>query len=67
MRISNAFTFGQVVYLRTDTEQLPRLVIRIQILPSMGLMYCLSQGTEESWHYEIEITADRDPVLSLQN
>jgi hypothetical protein len=31
----------------------------------MGLLYCLNQGTLESWHYDFEMTEEKDLVISF--
>lgn len=58
MVIDNEFQLGQTVYLKTDMEQLPRMVTLIQVNP-LGHLYYLSCGPISSWHYEIEISAER--------
>jgi len=54
-----AFNIGESIYLRTDTEQLERLVIGINIREN-SIRYVVSCGTNESWHYAFEMTKDRD-------
>jgi hypothetical protein len=58
------FKIGQIVYLKTDDQQLARMVIAIEIKQG-SIAYCLSQGTTTSWHYEIEMTEEKDIVKSL--
>lgn len=64
MIIDNKFDLKQIVYLKTDKDQLPRIVVRIQI-GLMGLLYCLNQGTLESWHYDFEMTEEKDLLMSF--
>jgi len=64
MTIDNKFDLKQIVYLRTDKEQLPRIVARIQI-GQLGLLYCLNQGITESWHYDFEMTEEKDVLMSF--
>lgn len=54
-------SIGETVYLITDLEQLPRIVTGIIIRPS-DHMYLLSSGIEETRHYEIEITKQKQIV-----
>lgn len=64
MTIDNKFDLKQIVYLKTDKNQLPRIVVRIQIGP-MGLLYCLNHSTVESWHYDFEMTEEKDLLMSF--
>ncbi|HEX2868789.1 MAG TPA: hypothetical protein VHO03_17240 [Ignavibacteriales bacterium] len=59
MVVDNEFDFGQTVYLKTDQDQLPRMVTLIQVGPSGHLLYYLSCGPTSTWHYEMEISAER--------
>jgi len=60
---------GEIVYLKTDDEQLPRIVTRISILGgSMSdsiITYEISQGQETSEHYESEIVTNKDLKFKL--
>ena len=58
------FDIGQTVYLRTDINQLERLVTGIIIRPD-GITYTLVNGSDESYHYDFEITLDRDIVKTI--
>jgi hypothetical protein len=60
------YDFGQMVYLKTDTEQMERMVIRVGIIPS-GIIYTLACGEIETNHYPIEITADKDILKTILN
>lgn len=53
---------GDLVYLRTDKDQLPRIITAIIIRPT-GTCYELSQGTVTSNHYDFEFSTDRDVLL----
>lgn len=54
------FEIGQIVYLKTDKEQHQRMVTAICLRPNRNVMYCLTFGNTESWHYKIEIDNERD-------
>lgn len=54
MTINNRFNLDQIVYLKTDPEQAPRMVTRISIGPN-DHYYKLNRGTESTWHSEFEI------------
>lgn len=59
MTIKNKFNIGDMVYLKTDPEQHPRMVIGISIKPN-GFTYILAFGSNESYHYELEISNTKD-------
>ena len=56
------FNIGQVVYLKTDKEQIDRIVTGIMLRPNRSVTYCLSLGAIESWHYALEIDDEKDIV-----
>jgi hypothetical protein len=60
------YDFGQRVYLKTDTEQVERMVIRVSIIPH-GIIYTLACGEIETSHYPIEITAEKDILKTILN
>lgn len=55
------FAMGEVVYLKTDPDQLPRIVTGIDIRPggSAGWRYQLGGGVSDSYHYAMEITREK--------
>lgn len=55
------YSIGETVYLITDVEQLPRIITGIIIRPSHH-MYLLSSGIEETRHFELEITKEKQIV-----
>lgn len=59
--IDNEYNIGDIVYLRTDAEPMPRLVIGL-IVSQNGILYQLAQGVEISTHYDFEMTVDK-PVI----
>jgi hypothetical protein len=56
IKIELDFDHGQKVYLVTDPEQLERVVGDIRLVPGGVAIYYLKCGTEESEHYEFEIS-----------
>ena len=58
MVIDNEFDIGDIVYLKSDIEQKTRIVTVIRVVP-VGLMYVLSCGINDSTHYGIEITCEK--------
>lgn len=65
MIINNKFSFGQIVYLKTDKDQLPRMVTKMQVDSNMSVIYELSCGVQDTWHFGIEITEERDTLLAV--
>ena len=59
----NKYSIGDFAFIKTDAEQKQRLVTQISITPG-GLRYCLSFVTNDSWHYEIELSKEKDVLLS---
>jgi hypothetical protein len=55
MTINNEFEIQDIVYLRHDIEQLPRMVTAI-IWDGHKIMYEVISGTEASQHYEFELS-----------
>lgn len=50
---------GDSVYLRTDPEQLERLVTAI-VIRETGVLYSLAQASNESYHHAFEISINKD-------
>lgn len=63
MTIANEFTFGETVYLKSDKDQLPRIITGLMVRPG-SVLYYLSSSTHETLHYGIEISKDKDIILS---
>lgn len=58
------FKIGEIVYLKTDSYQLPRIVTGILMRP-YGFIYYLSNNTNETNHYEIEISKEVNEIIKL--
>ena len=50
------YDIGEIVYLRTDVDQNPRIVTGFIIETEQSLLYILACGSTESRHYGFEIT-----------
>ena len=59
------FSIGEFVYLQHDSDQVRRMVTRIQEAGG-GFTYCLSAGTSETWHYDFEISRDIDVLAKIE-
>jgi hypothetical protein len=66
MVISNDFEFGDIVYLKTDSEQKPRIVFAIKVYKS-DILYELACGTTNSMHYPFEISKEINVLLTTTN
>ena len=58
IKVDVAYQYGETVYLKTDTDQLPRMVTGY-VLRLDSVIYYLSCGTSETMHYDIEITSEK--------
>lgn len=65
MEINNKFNFEQIVYLKTDKDQQPRMVTGIYLRPD-SIQYTLHAGTTGTEHYEIEISAEENILFKVQ-
>jgi hypothetical protein len=52
------FSIGEIVYLKTDTEQKPRIVTGVFFFES-GTSYTLASGEASSSHYKCEIAKEK--------
>ena len=66
MLIDNKFNIGDVVYLRTDSDQKERLVTGFYVR-HLSLTYGLGAGADESWHYDFEISVEKDVLKTTTN
>lgn len=66
MLIDLDFNIAQEVYLKTDSDQKKRLVIGI-VIRDRSIMYDLACGDRSSWHYDFEITSDKDVLITTNN
>lgn len=55
---------GDVVFLKTDKEQDPRIITGILIRP-YGNLYYLSKCETETTHFDIEFTSDINEIFKL--
>ena len=67
MKINNEFEFGDIVYLKTDTDQRPRIVMAMEIYLGGEILYKVGCGTIHSYHYAMELSKDRDILMTTNN
>jgi hypothetical protein len=66
MKVIDAkFDLGDIVYLKTDSDQAERMVNNLMITP-YGIMYGLAKGTSESWHNDIEISVEKNILITTK-
>jgi hypothetical protein len=51
-----------LVYLKTDPEQLQRIIVCMQISADHSVMYQLNLGATNSWHYAEEISYKKNII-----
>jgi hypothetical protein len=61
------FNYGQIVYVKTDIAQDPRQIIGVQGTADGGMLIKLSTDGDISWHYECEISDEKDTLLAMSN
>ncbi len=64
--IKTKFNIGDIVYLKTDNDQNERLVTGFHIRQN-STSYILTCGTEESYHYDFEISKNIDVIKMTTN
>jgi hypothetical protein len=64
MKIDEAFPIGSCVYIKTDSDQKERLITGIQVRP-IGLIYIAALEGTESFHYEMELSDEKNVLISL--
>lgn len=55
MEIPNNFNIEDIVYLKHDIEQLPRMIIEIHIR-KYDIIYMIQSGQEISHHHDFELS-----------
>ncbi len=63
MTINNKYAIGQIVYLKTDDQQLKRMVLAIQVRANSQIIYTLASGSNESFHFEMEISTEKNILI----
>jgi len=62
MTINNKFNIGDTVWLTTDEDQKQRVITGIMIRKTM-LIYQVTCCTDETGHYEYELSATKNYTL----
>lgn len=61
VRIELDFDIGDTVYLKTDPDLYPRIVVEIKLLPNDLAVYLVSCNGETTDHYGFELL-DKKPI-----
>ena len=64
--MNTRYNIGNIVFLKTDNEQVPRMITGILIRPYGNIFY-LSKSDTETTHFEIEFTSDINELIKLFN
>lgn len=63
VKLNLKFSIGQSVWIKTDFEQIERMVVAIRLIGiEMIPLYLIAFGENASEHYEFELTEERDIV-----
>ena len=60
------YNIGDEVYLKTDTDQIQRLIVGICITQN-SVKYKVACSTSTSWHFDFEISREKDVLLLITN
>lgn len=66
MIIENEYNIGDSVYLKTDNDQNERIVSGV-LIRKTHILYYLVCGTNESAHYDFELTVNKDVLKTTSN
>jgi hypothetical protein len=64
--VNNKYCIGDLVYLKTDKEQSPRIVFCIKVTQT-DVLYEVACGTLTSAHYDFELSKEPNIVLTSTN
>jgi len=57
--INTKFDLGEIVFLKTDEEETPYIIISITYDINNSIVYNLKNGCEVSYHFEKEIKSNK--------
>lgn len=61
------FELGDIVYLKTDSEQLERMITGVCLREKGLISYEISCGERCGWHYGFEITTEKDVLKKIND
>lgn len=63
--VDNRFDIGETVYLKTDRDQLPRIVFAF-IVSQKEIIYRIASGRDISDHYNFELSLEKDVLITVE-
>jgi hypothetical protein len=60
MYIDNKYKLGDTVYLKTDEDQKPRIVVQITLAGNGSLFYMVACGEVQTTAYEMEMSTEKN-------
>ena len=64
-QIDVLFELETMVYLKTDPEQLERMITGICVREKGLISYEVSCGERTGWHYGFELTSEKDVIKKI--
>ena len=61
------FEIGHTVYIKTDPDQMERIITEVKLKPNGTIMYEVSCDTISSFHYDFELSTERNIVKLTTN
>lgn len=67
MIVNNKYEFGDLLYLKTDTDQELAIITGIKLTPIGNVIYTVSKGSRSSEHYDFELSAEKNILITSTN
>ena len=64
MTINNRYEIGEIVYIKTDLEQLPCIVVEL-VVSKNSIMYVLSRNLDTCKFYDYELSDTPDKNIKI--
>lgn len=61
--LDNKYEIGDTVYLKTDPDQIPRIVFCFMVFRS-EVLYKIACGVVESNHYDFELSTEKNVLIN---
>ena len=61
------YQFGDILYLKTDVDQKPHMLIGVKICADNSIMVELQSGLACSIHYPIEVSSEKNVLMATTN
>lgn len=67
MVIDNKYELGEILFLKTDSEQRKRICTAIVVCPDNSFLYELTCDTQSNRHYDFEISREMDLAMKIDS